>query len=339
MMFRFERISVKQISVFSEIVFGASLLQKEFLRERYSRSASNFAETVEFLRGVRLIQINGDQIVPQARYTAFWRQGQKTQEPERIIRDLIIDSLIVKNTEYAEQLEEFLFQFHLEDGRWRFAPNSVQRLEYSGLRNFLIDLRFLYLDSETDEYVVADDYFLVYSRFKESRKLSPDEFLLMRKKRELIGKAAELEIIKYEKDRLSDFPHLIDKIEHAALKNVNAGYDVKSFDVNPGGDGCPTPRYIEVKAVSLSNYRFYWTRNEIEKARIYRHRYCLYLLPAINEKSFSFDALKIVRDPYMNVYESVGEWKRAEEIVVFSLSESSDDPDSKAPKKPLDQGA
>lgn len=338
-MFPFERISVKQISFFSEVLFGSSLLQREFLRQRYSAGASNFAETVDFLLGVELIEIKEDRVLPRARYTAFWDQVRKALHPERTVRELIIDNLIAKRTQYSKQLEGFLFQFHLEDGRWKCAPGSAQRLKFSGLRNLLIDLGFLYLDSETDKYVVADDYFLVYSLFRESRGLSPDEFLLLRKRKELIGKAAELEIVKYEKDRLSDFPHLIEKIEHTALKDVRAGYDVKSFDGNPDRDGPSIPRYIEVKAVSLSDYRFYWTRNEIDKATIYRHRYCLYLLPAVNEESFRLDSLKIVRDPYLNVYESAGEWKRAEEVVVFSLCESSDDSDSKAPKKPLDQGA
>ena len=62
-----------------------------------------------------------------------------------------------------------------------------------------------------------------------------------------------------------------------------AGYDIKSFDLQAAQNGDKISIFIEVKAVSQLNYKFYWTRNEIEKASLYSKNYYLYLFP-INDK-------------------------------------------------------
>jgi len=49
-MFEFEKISVQQIFVFSEIVNESSLSQKEFIEKTYLRNATHFDETVNFLQ-------------------------------------------------------------------------------------------------------------------------------------------------------------------------------------------------------------------------------------------------------------------------------------------------
>ena len=76
---------------------------------------------------------------------------------------------------------------------------------------------------------------------------------------------------------MSQLPDLVKKIEHTALRDVSAGYDIKSFDGKLGEDENPIQRYIEVKAVSSQDYGFNWTRNEIEKSEYYNQDYYLYL--------------------------------------------------------------
>lgn len=336
MMFQFDKISVKQISVFCEVLLESSLLQREFLEQKYLRGALNFTETADFLEHMGLIKVRGDRVLPEPIYKAFLERLKKTQRPEQIMREFIIDNLVAKKTRFSGYVEEFLFQFHEDDEEWAFDPSSAQRLKYSGLRNFLIDLGFLYLDSKEGKYLIADNYLSIYLRLKESHQLTPSEFLLIQQKREQIGRAAEIRIIEYERERLSDSPRLAEKIEHIATKDVTAGYDIRSFDENLNNDESPVPRYIEVKAVSLSDYRFNWTRNEIEKARLYRQAYYLYLLPVVTGKTFDLDALRIIRDPYSNVYRNEDEWKRREELMAFSLSKPSDNEDLEGLEKPLE---
>jgi len=109
--------------------------------------------------------------------------------------------------------------------------------------------------------------------------MEPDEFLKIQQKKEEIGRAAELRIIEYERERLCQLPDLAKNIVHTADRDVTAGYDIKSFETRSNEDGNSISRFIEVKAVSLLDYRFYWTRNEIEKSKYYQDKYFLYLLP------------------------------------------------------------
>ena len=130
-------------------------------------------------------------------------------------------------------------------------------------------------------------------------------------------------LFRSEKKRLSQFSRLAGRIEHTAIKNVAAGYDIKSFDGELNENGNDVQRYIEVKAVSLWDYGFNWTRNEIEKSKYYSKDYYLYLLPVMSTNKFDLESLKIIRDPYSNVYKNENEWIRTDELLAFSLSKDS----------------
>ena len=81
-----------------------------------------------------------------------------------------------------------------------------------------------------------------------------------------MGLSAELQVIKYEKKRLRSQPDLAKKIKHVAPEDVSAGYDILSWEIKHD-KGTAIPRYIEVKAVSAVDSKFYWSQNEVEKAK------------------------------------------------------------------------
>jgi hypothetical protein len=323
MAFEFEKISVQQISVFSEVVNESSLLQKEFIEKTYLRNATYFGETVKFLQELGLIETKENQVVLKPRYEKFLIDLKEVRRPKEKVKKFIIDYFIGRKTPFSEYLNEFLSQFHLKNKQYEFTPSASERLKYSGLRNFLIDLELMYLDSTETKYIIAEAYSPTYAAFKQSNQVSPEEFLRAQQRKDEIGKAAEIQIIKYEKERLSQLPDLVKKIEHTALRDVSAGYDIKSFDGKLGEDGNPIQRYIEVKAVSLWDYGFNWTRNEIEKSKYYSKDYYLYLLPVVGMNKFDLESLKIIRDPYSNVYKNENEWIRMDELLAFSLSKDS----------------
>jgi len=320
MMFQFEKISVKQLSVLSEIINESSLLQKEFVESKYLKNASNFGETVGFLKELSLIAVVENEFILKYKYKNFLKKFKKSQYPEQITRNFIINHILNQRTSFSDYLNEFLSQFYFLHNKYEFSPSTSQRLKYSGLRNFLIDLEFIHLDSSETKYLINDDYLFDHIESRKAYQLSPDEFLKIQQGKEDIGKAAELQIIEYEKDRLSQFPDLIEKIEHIAIKNVMAGYDIQSFDGKLDEAGGPIPRFIEVKVVSRWDYRFYWTKNEIEKSKLYHKNYYLYLLPVLGEKRFDIKDLKIISDPYSNVYNNENKWIRTDELLSFSLN-------------------
>lgn len=316
----FEKISVQQILVFSEIVNQSSLLQKEFIEKTYLRNATHFDETVKFLQELGLIETKEKKVVLKPKYEEFLIGLKEVRRPKEKVKKFIIDYFVSRKTSFSEYLNEFFSQFHFKNKQYEFTPNASQRLKYSGLRNFLIDLEFMYLDSTETKYIIAEAYSPTYAAFKQSNQVSPKEFLRAQQRKDEIGKAAEIQIIKYEKERLSQLPNLVKKIEHTALRDVSAGYDIKSFDGKLGEDGNPIQRYIEVKAVSSQDYGFNWTRNEIEKSEYYNQDYYLYLLPVMGKNAFDLKALKIIKDPYSNIYEQGSEWARTCEVLAFSLT-------------------
>jgi hypothetical protein len=319
-MFSFKHISVNQIIVFSEIIAESTLLDREFIERRYLDHCRNFSDTIEFLREIGLIGIGGSKIVAKAKYKAFLKEFQNSDQPREMVCNCIVAWFLDERTYLYGYLGEYLSHFRLKNGKYEFRPKAAERLRYSDVRNFLMDLRFLYLDTKKSKYIITDHYSLIYAESKAAQVLSPDEFMEAQKRREKIGKAAEIRIVKYERERLAKFPDLVKKIEYIAVTDVMAGYDIKSFEGEFDEGRNPVPRFIEVKAVSPLDYRFYWTRNEIEKSELYGQRYHLYLLPVLGKHRFDIKNLKIIQSPYSSVYKDKSTWNRTEELVAFSLS-------------------
>lgn len=316
----FEKISIQHILVFSEIVNESSLLQKEFIEKTYLRNATHFDETVKFLQELGLIETKENKIALKPKYEEFLIGLKEDPRPKEKVKKFIIDYFVSRKAYFSEYLNEFFSQFHFKNKQYEFTPSASQRLKYSELRNFLIDLEFMYLDSTETKYIIAEACSHTYAAFKKSNQVSPEKFLRAQQRKDEIGKEAEIQIIKYETERLSQLPNLVKKIEHTALRDVSAGYDIKSFDSKLGEDGNPIQRYIEVKAVSSQDYGFYWTRNEIEKSEYYNQNYYLYLLPVMGKNAFDLKALKIIKDPYSNIYKQGSEWARTCEVLAFSLT-------------------
>ena len=122
--------------------------------------------------------------------------------------------------------------------------------------------------------------------------------------RDELGRAAEEAVVRFEKRRLG--AKLASQIEHVAAKNVAAGYDVKSLTVLEGAH--LVSRYIEVKAVPVGSFRFFWSQNEVEVARVLREYYYLYLLPVSAGGTVDLPNMKMIPDPHAAVLADRTEW-------------------------------
>ena len=241
---------------------------------------------------------------------------------QQILQQLFLDKLVRRDSCFSDYVNEYFSKFLLLNGKHGFKPNVSQRLKFSGLRNFLMELGFVYFDRDKKTYFISDNSFYYFSKLRNSIKLSQEEYLKTLGDNEVVGEAAEFRILQFEKDRLSQYPLLINKIEHVAVIDVGAGYDIKSFSIEKKANSNPIPRYIEVKAVSPWDYKFYWTRNELEKARNLKNNYYLYLLPVISKNEFNIEGLEIISAPYTNVYENKDKWNGREESFSFSLAKN-----------------
>lgn len=316
-MIDFNKISINQIIYVSQIINESSLYQQEFIEAKYSRAMPNYPTTIEFLRMLNLIEINKDTIIVKPAYKELLQDIQKSDQPSKVVIKYLIKHMYNTPNEFREYANQFLSNFSLHGEHYEFKPTLKQKLQYSGIRNFLMELHVLDYDSTDAKYVIEDYFVVAYQEFNEGHLVSDKNFKKIQNMKEKIGRAAEEVVLEYEKARLSEFPHVVNKIEHIAIKDVSAGYDIKSFEHSE--EGAFIPRLIEVKAVSSWDYRFYWTKNEIETSRLNSTNYYLYLLPVYTKNEFDLKSMKKIRDPFTNVYNNKNIWTPTIETISYAL--------------------
>lgn len=314
-MFCFEKISLHHVLVLFDTLNTSSLLNKEMIKKKFLRRGLYFDDTVEFIKELGLITFEGEHIALTEKYNTC--RSSKLSDGDAI-KNFIVNCLFRDGTSFSEYLIDFCSHFVLINDCYQFAPLSPQRIYYSAIRNFLIELGVIALDSSDKKYVVTSSFRSTFENFINNKRLSKSDFEVIQHRQKEIGDAAELKIVEYEKQRLSNYPFLSERIEHIAKYDIKAGYDIKSYE-EVGQNDRIVPRYIEVKAVSISNSRFFWSRNEIEKSEFYRNLYYLYLLPVRDNDEFDLKGLLVINDPFINVFSNKKAWSRTFESLVFSL--------------------
>ena len=109
--------------------------------------------------------------------------------------------------------------------------------------------------------------------------------------------------MEYEKLRLSGHP-MLDKIEHVAIENVAAGFDILSFNNTKEP---VLSRKIEVKSW-LGKKLFYFSAKEYEIADEEKENYYLYLVDrkGMTDADYSPD---IIQNPVANLFRSESDWQ------------------------------
>ena len=72
--FQFDKISLNQMIILSEIITESTLLSKEFVEKKFLRRAPNFDETIEFLSILDLTKIKRNQITLRAKYKSSFKK-------------------------------------------------------------------------------------------------------------------------------------------------------------------------------------------------------------------------------------------------------------------------
>lgn len=182
--------------------------------------------------------------------------------------------------------------------------NSAFRFKYSNFKNLLINFGFLapHPDKKIRKLIIHS----AYKRFFDKqilpevkrRKIGIEEFEKSQAQKQIYGEEAEDFILQYEKGRM--LKHAKQKmIEKISTYDVSAGYDIISFDSIAS---LSIDRFIEVKSYS-GKPAFYWSRNEMDQARIKKDKYYLYLVnrDEMNKEGY---APLMIQDPYETVYVS-----------------------------------
>jgi hypothetical protein len=286
----------------------------DFIRKRVKEKTIHFDEPLRLLVDLGVVRIKEHKIL-KGKYFIDNRNGLDHFRRELLAR------LFVKPGKYP-QLADFLLAFSFDGTRISFKPQKGDRHRYSDVRDLLRDLGVIELSSSRTSYLLSEGAVELLPLLQGGRQMTPGQLKRRRRDQEKLGLRAELEVVRFERMRLKDKGIRANEIEHVSKTNVLAGFDIKSYEF-PGEDHkTRLPRFIEVKAVSPSDWSFFWSRNEVAAAMLLRTYYYLYLVPVVGE-GFDLKAMTIIPNAYAAVFGTEKNWEPTTESywVTPNLSE------------------
>jgi hypothetical protein len=298
-------LNLAGISALIEIIGTATLRQEQFIRAKYTERAKNFDETLRFLKSIKFIETDGEQL----KLTSIFESDSNTSAG--LIRNALIPRMSTSPTEYQRVLANYLRRFQTESGRIQYRPDLENRLSDAGIRNLLMELGVIEYAHSSGTYTVNSECAEIYLWAKNiTGPRDSSATRLAARRRSKLGTFAEEAVLDFERKRVG--PKFAHRVEHVAATNPFACFDISSVTI----EGAETiPRLIEVKAVPFRSYEFFWTATEIEAASLLQNKYFLYLIPVIKEGTLDFANLLMIGNAYEAVRRSSQEWEFEENVV------------------------
>ncbi|MEW6145015.1 MAG: DUF3883 domain-containing protein [Thermodesulfobacteriota bacterium] len=277
--------------------------------------AENFDNVIDYFKGLGLIRTTESTIIESDNLK---RMLDKNGSDEGVIKNYLLEKSLNSTNSFSSEVYRYLKNFRVsKENMFEYKPTTEARLRESGIRNLFVELDLVKYDKRKNNYKIMDNYLAIFARYLETKKVTQKELSYLIIKKEELGLAAELEILQYEKKRLVNHPELLEHLKHVSQSDVNAGYDIMSYEIESSNKETVQQRYIEVKAVSKLNYKFTWTRGEIDTSKALSGQYYLYLLPVISNKKFDIAGLIIIKNPYVEVFKNRKKWQMKEEQYSF----------------------
>jgi len=142
---------------------------------------------------------------------------------------------------------------------------------------------------------------LVYELTADAKALSELELERILVENRKLGAQGENAVVEFEKRRLLKLgkPAQAELVRRISTVNVAAGYDIESFDGTT--DDIVPDRFIEVKATTGSELRFYWTNNERTVAQKKKNQYWIYALVEFRENKPNECPPVMIQHPAKNI--------------------------------------
>ena len=283
----FENIEIKNlVKLYSILENNLEYLDNAKLQ--YSTQNIYLRESLNFLIEIGIISVD-------------WNNIKIHDTSSGEIEDKIFNK-IAESSEFGLEVKEYLNNFVNLNDTYSFKPDAIYNNATSHLRNFLIYAKKIVY--ENNEYKVIDNNILELFLKNE---YSPKKLEKDLKDKKQLGDDAEKLIFKKEQYKVDQInPSL--KVDHVALRDVSAGYDIQSFEKK---DDRVEKIYIEVKAVSKSNYKFHLSVQEKQTANKLKDKYFIYLLPVdkSNPDKFDYNQLLKITNVDKSIFQNKLEWK------------------------------
>ena len=266
------------------------LARKDFrnisdIKLNYSKNHGFLQENLNFLIEIEIFKVTNNLI--------------SLEENSENFKDLLIKKILKKNSFFLLIKEYFQNFKEEEEERYSFKPDMNYNLITSDLRNFLISLSII--KYENGYYYILN--FNIFDKFK-TKKISPLDLQKILNDQAEVGLEAEKLVFQREVLKVQNINKDL-KVEHVALEDVTAGYDILSYNENQ------EKIYIEVKAVSSTNFKFYLSSNEFNKANLMNKNYFLYLLPRdlSNLSKFDYEGILKINEIKKNIFDDTKNWQ------------------------------
>lgn len=307
----FEKIKLSQLHILCNTIADAEVRNLGNIKRKYLEKGLSFDETLSLLEDLKIVKTNSSELILSKTFSS-------THDSLEEFKRKFCPVLFSANGNVSDELTNFLLNFQTENGKTFFKATELQKIKFSDTRNLLLELEFISAGADVATYFINPDFADLFVTQFSKLKLSPESLKRKQAENESIGLMAEKAVIQFEVTRLAAISVLQNEIEHTSLVNVLSGYDIKSFEDYLDSNSKRIDRFIEVKAVSVDDYKFYWSKTEIQIAKVFGEKYYLYLLPVGANNTFAFDKMIIKRNPFKSLYSNEQEWKKAEESISFS---------------------
>ena len=191
--------------------------------------------------------------------------------------------------------------------------SPVFGFKFSNIKQLLLDFNIIQPSSTfPSSYETTDEYGrLLISHIKETKaSITPSELEKILQQQKENGERGEEFVVEFEKNRLKR-----EDIEWVAKIAVNEGYDIASYNSSKEK---VYSRFIEVKSFSGGNPGFFWSKNEIRKAKAFTTSYWLYLVDLSRIKDKTYSPLMIC-NPADNILNNP-EWVSNPELLYISFN-------------------
>ena len=294
-------VGPKQIRVFLDILRDHTWRARTFVEDRFRERAHNFAGTLAFLQQLGWVRNDG----PVLQIAGAWidRFSDESADGYGVA---LLDALLNSPGRHQACFARYLLRFQSINGV--VVRSAIGNFDFAetAARDFLMEIGAVHHETSRKEYVLLRRFFGAYVWALGRR--GPDthaELMENLAGRHQFGHQAELAIVSFERQRLGD--RWADQIYHVADEHPTSPFDIKSLTLN---EGRPSPRYIEVKAVSAAEPEFYWSAAEIEAARLLQGEYYLYLLPVSGPGDLDVAQLQMIADPYAEIFSQPSTWEK-----------------------------
>ena len=311
-----EKVSLQQIDCLVKSLLRATVRDKGLIRDRYGQECRNFDATCHFLCELGLVESAGETLIPTRRLGVMAADLDASEDRLGRLREVFAIELLRVSVALRTGVAHFLREFYEIENEYEYWPTLSQRIATSGVRNLLLELSIIDVAAKESIYTISSKYKEVVQMLRNHTMLGMNRLRAHMESRERVGEAAELAVLRIEQQRLSNSPKLRDSIRHVSAEDASAGFDILSFE--NAFDRLPSiHRYIEVKAVGHVESKFFMSRNEMDCARRYGNKYCLYLLPYRGRGEYDEDDLSIIRNPMESLYSNETAWQKNVERMSF----------------------